>query len=317
MGSRYIITGAAGFIGSTLAETLLDRGHRVTGIDCFVDYYPRRIKEDNLSSARGREGFEFLEQDILTADWDALLRDAAGVFHLAAQAGVRASWGESFRIYTDNNVLATQTVLEAIKGRGIPLVYASSSSVYGDTETLPMTEDLTPHPYSPYGVTKLAAEHLCLLYTRNFGVPTCSMRFFTVYGPRQRPDMAFHRFIKSALKGEPVTLFDDGGQTRDFTFVGDIVEGCIRAVEAGRPGGVYNLGGGNRISMNDVLTRMETVLGRPIEIRRGERQKGDMRHTYADTSRAAADLGFAPKVSLDEGLALEAAWIEERMALLV
>lgn len=316
MTRKHIITGAAGFIGSSLARTLLDRGDRVTGLDCFIDYYPRRIKEDNLAPLLAHEGFEFLETDILRADWTEVLKDAEAVFHLAAQAGVRASWGDSFRIYTDNNVLATQTVLEALKGRGIPLVYASSSSVYGDTDVLPMTEDVTPRPYSPYGVTKLAAEHLCLLYTRNFGVPTASMRFFTVYGPRQRPDMAFHRFIRSGLTGQPITLFDDGEQTRDFTFVGDIVEGCIRAAEAGRPGGVYNLGGGNRISMNNVLTLLESVLDRKLTVNRGERQKGDMRHTYADTSRAVADLGFAPKVALAEGLDLEARWIRERLPIL-
>jgi UDP-glucose 4-epimerase len=308
---RALVTGAAGFIGSTLCELLLDRGAEVTGLDCFTDYYARSIKEQNLSALRAHARFRFVESALQSVALEPLLSGCTHVFHLAAQAGVRKSWGEDFRTYTSHNVDATQRLLEAAKG--LPLerfVYASSSSVYGDLAELPMREDAFVQPVSPYGVTKLAAEHLCHLYFVNHGVPTVSLRYFTVYGPRQRPDMAFNRFIRAALAGEPIRLYGDGGQTRDFTFVADAVAATAEAGGRGRPGAVYNIGGGSRVSMNEVLSILEGVLGRSIDVRREGSQKGDMRDTFADTTRARGDIGFSPRHTLAQGLAAEATWLE-------
>ena len=313
---KAIVTGAAGFIGSHLTSALLDRGAEVTGLDCFTDYYPRPIKDANLEVNRRRSGFQFVEDSVQTAPLDRLLDGATHVFHLAAQAGVRKSWGRDFRVYTENNVDATQRLLEACVGRPLHrFVYASSSSVYGDNVTFPMREDALPQPVSPYGVTKLAAEQLCYLYQVNHGVPAASLRYFTVYGPRQRPDMAFNRFIRAALKGEPITLYGDGEQTRDFTFVTDAVAATIAAGERGVPGRAYNVGGGSRVSVNHVLDIVARLAGRPLDIRREGSQKGDMRDTCADTSRARADLGFAPRVSLEDGLEAEYRWLSTTPAL--
>ncbi|MDQ3168555.1 MAG: NAD-dependent epimerase/dehydratase family protein [Acidobacteriota bacterium] len=312
-----LVTGAAGFIGSHLTAALLARGDRVTGVDCFTDYYPRAIKEANLAVNLGHANFTFVERAIADADFRTLLDGVTHVFHLAAQAGVRKSWGRDFQIYTVNNVDATQIVLEACVGRPIEkLVYASSSSVYGDAVAIPMTELALPQPVSPYGVTKLAAEQLCHLYTVNHGVPTASMRYFTVYGPRQRPDMAFHRFIRAALTGQPITLYGDGEQTRDFTYVADAVAATIAAGDQGRPGAVYNIGGGSRVSMNDVLEIVAQATGKTLDVRREPAQKGDMRDTFADTSRARADLGFAPTTSLADGIKAEAGWLQGALPLL-
>lgn len=305
-----LITGVAGFVGSTLARRLLRDGARVTGLDCFIDYYPRPLKEANLAPLLAERGFRFVESSIQQADLPSLLSEATHVFHLAAQAGVRKSWGRDFAIYTTNNVEATQVLLEAAVGRPIErLVYASSSSVYGDGTPLPMHEEARPHPLSPYGVTKLAAEHLCNLYHANYGVPCVSLRYFTVYGPRQRPDMAFNRFIRAALAGQPITLYGDGGQTRDFTFVDDAVAATAAAGTRGTPGAVYNIGGGARVSMNQVLETLAGIAGRRLDVRREDVQKGDMRDTYADTSRARHDLGFSPAVALADGLRAEYDWL--------
>ena len=307
---KTLVTGAAGFIGSHLCESLLADGHEVVGVDAFIPYYPREVKESNLSRARQQAGFRLVEGRLQELDLAPLLDGAAQVFHLAAQAGVRASWGRDFEIYTENNVLATQRLLEAAVAAGTPrVVYASSSSVYGDTRELPLREAGACQPVSPYGVTKLAAEHLCVLYERNFGLPTVSLRYFTVYGPRQRPDMAFHRFLRAARDGAPITLYGDGSQTRDFTFVADIVRATRAAAEAGRPGCVYNVGGGERVAMSDVLARVERVTGRPLRVLRQPAQKGDMRDTFADTAAARRDLGFASTLDLDEGLAREWEWL--------
>jgi UDP-glucose 4-epimerase len=307
---RAIVTGAAGFIGSHLSQTLLDRGAEVIGLDCFTDYYPRALKQANLGALLGHPGFSLIESTIQRADLGALLDGATHVFHLAAQAGVRKSWGRDFGVYTTNNVEATQVLLEACVGKPLHrLVYASSSSVYGDAAQIPMREDALPRPVSPYGVTKLAAEHLCHLYSANHGVPATSVRYFTVYGPRQRPDMAFHRFLKAVLRNEPICVFGDGGQTRDFTFVADAVSATIAAGERGVPGRAYNVGGGSRVSLNDVLEVIGQVTGRAIRVERGPEQKGDMRDTYADTSLARSDLGFRPTVPLADGLAHEYRWL--------
>ena len=307
---KAVVTGAAGFIGSHLSEQLVNAGHAVTGIDVFTDYYPRDVKERNLAALRPNSSFTLCECALADADWPRLLDGVSWVFHHAAQAGVRKSWGRDFRVYTENNVEGTQILLEACKGRPLErLVYASSSSVYGDDVPMPMREDVRPRPVSPYGVTKLAAEQLCHLYHVNYGVPAVSMRYFTVYGPRQRPDMGFHRFLLAAMRNEPVTVFGDGRQTRDFTFVADAVAATIAAGERGVPGTTYNIGGGSRVSMNDVLKIIERVAGHPLKVTREAAQKGDMRDTYADTSLARRDLGFAPKVPLEEGIQAEYRWL--------
>jgi UDP-glucose 4-epimerase len=309
---RALVTGAAGFIGSFLCERLLADGHEVVGVDCFTDFYPRALKEANLARARDHRSFRLVEARLQDADLEPLLESAGAVYHLAAQAGVRASWGREFAHYTDHNVLATQRLLEAAVAAGGPrVVYASSSSVYGDSGTLPLHEDGPCRPVSPYGVTKLAAEHLARLYHRNHGLPTVSLRFFTVYGPRQRPDMAFHRFLRAARDGEPVAVFGDGLQTRDFTYVDDIVSAIRAAGLSGRPGSVYNVGGGERIALNDVLRLIEEVAARPLCIQRQEAQKGDMRDTFADTGAAARELGFRSTVGLHEGLRREWDWLRE------
>lgn len=308
---KALVTGGAGFIGSHLSERLLDQGAAVTAVDCFTDYYPRPIKERNLSGLLARTNYRFVEGALGDLDLPALVADSTHVFHLAAQAGVRKSWGREFRTYTTLNVDATQLLLEASVGQPLErFVYASSSSVYGDEVTLPMHEDAVLHPVSPYGVSKLAAEHLCHLYWINHGVPTVSLRYFTVYGPRQRPDMGFHRFLTAVGNGLPVTQYGDGLQTRDFTFVADAVRATADSAVRGAPGGVYNIGGGSRVSLRDVFELVARVTGRPVVIDRQPPQKGDMRDTYADTSRARRDLGFAPSVTLEQGLREMWAWME-------
>jgi nucleoside-diphosphate-sugar epimerase len=312
---KALVTGAAGFIGSTLADRLLRDGAHVVGLDSFADYYPRALKERNLAAARRDPDFRFVEARIQDADLRSLLADRTHVFHLAAQAGVRKSWGRDFNVYTTNNIEATQVLLEACVG--LPLervVYSSSSSVYGDDTPLPMREDALPQPVSPYGVTKLAAEQLCHLYYVNEQVPTVSLRYFTVYGPRQRPDMGFHRFLRATLLEQPITVYGDGEQTRDFTYVHDAVAANLAAAARGVPGRVYNIGGGSRVSVNAVLEMIARVSGRQPIINVDPAQKGDMRHTYADTSRAQTDLNFAPSVGLEEGLAAEHAWLADLLA---
>ena len=307
---KALVTGAAGFIGSHLSERLLTLGAEVTGLDCFTDYYPRERKEHNLANLRSNTRFTLVEAPLADADLEALLDGVTHVFHLAAQAGVRKSWGQDFRVYTVNNVEGTQLLLEACVGRPIErFVYASSSSVYGDEAVLPMREDVRLQPVSPYGVTKLAAEQLCYLYHANHGVPTVSLRYFTVYGPRQRPDMGFSRFLRAAMRGDAVTQFGDGRQTRDFTFVADAVAATVSAATLGTPGAVYNIGGGSRIELLDVFRLIERIVGHPLRIEQIEAQHGDMRDTYADTSRARAELGFSPAVALDAGLRAQYDWI--------
>ena len=311
---RALVTGAAGFIGSTLVEHLLDAGADVVGIDSFTDYYPRPLKERNLSAARTNPRFRFFESRIQDADLRRLLADRTHVFHLAAQAGVRKSWGHDFRVYTENNIEATQVLLEACSTARLDrFVYASSSSVYADRVEMPMREDALPQPVSPYGVSKLAAEQLCYLYHVNFGIPSVSLRYFTVYGPRQRPDMGFHKFLRATIRGEPITVYGDGEQTRDFTFVSDAVSATAAAATRGVPGRVYNIGGGSRVSVNQVLDMIGRVSGRRPLITVDPAQKGDMRHTYADTWLARTDLGFQPMVDLEAGLAAEYKWLSQEL----
>jgi UDP-glucose 4-epimerase len=309
---RALVTGVAGFVGSTLAERLVDSGADVVGVDCFTDYYPRPMKERNLAALRRHERFRFVESRVQDADLGALLADRTHLFHLAAQAGVRKSWGRDFVVYLENNIEATQVLLEACTRLALDrIVYASSSSVYGDDTPMPFHEDAVPRPVSPYGVSKLAGEQLCYLYHVNFGLPTVSLRYFTVYGPRQRPDMGFHRFLRATILGEPITVYGDGEQTRDFTFVADAVGATIAAATRGVPGRVYNIGGGSRVSINQVFEMIGRITGSQPRLNLDPAQKGDMRHTYADTSRARCDLAFAPTVGLEEGLAAEYRWLAE------
>ncbi len=309
---KIVVTGAAGFIGSNLCRELLARGHFVTGIDAFTDYYPRWIKERNAASLRGEPGFELLEADLDAMDLAPVLAGADAVFHLAAQAGVRASWGRSFDVYTRNNIQVTQKLLEASRDLGLKkFVYASSSSVYGLTPVLPMAETNPVQPLSPYGVSKLAAEQLCFLYFKNFGVPAVSLRFFTVYGPSQRPDMAFHKFFKALAEDRELTVFGDGRQTRDFTFVADIVRANLAALEAGRPGETYNIGGGHRRPLAEVIGVMEAVSGATARVRWADRQKGDVPDTWADIAKARRDLDYSPRTELEDGLRQEWLWVRE------
>lgn len=306
---RCVVTGCAGFVGSNLSDALIQRGHEVVGIDCFTDYYPRHAKMANISALLASPGFTLVDADLLEYDLHRLLQGADYLFHEAAQAGVRASWGQNFSIYTQNNILATQKLLEAARGSSLRrFVYASSSSIYGDAVDLPVHEGTIPRPISPYGVSKLAAEHLCHLYWLSFGVPTVALRYFTVYGPRQRPDMGFHRFIKALLSGDEIVIYGDGEQTRDFTFVSDAIAANLACMDAPVSGQTFNIGGGSRISVNRVLELLEAISGRKARIRHIENQKGDVRDTFADTSRARQSLDFRPSVSTEEGLRRQLEW---------
>ena len=304
---KTLVTGCAGFIGSHLVDKLLDLGYEVTGIDCFTDYYSRAIKKANLSNALQNNNFKLIEEDILNMH---KFPAVDYVFHLAAQAGVRASWGKSFEIYTRNNIEATQKLLEFYKDFAIKkFVYASSSSVYGDAE-LPMKEDSLLKPVSPYGVTKLAGENLCYLYWKNYGVPTVSLRYFTVYGPGQRPDMAIHKFVKAILNNEEITVYGDGTQTRDFTFVDDAVDANLLAAENNIKGEVFNVGGGSRISVNSLIAEIEKIVGKKAKVKYVEKQKGDVRDTWADVSKVKEMLNWKSKTGINEGLEKFTRWFK-------
>lgn len=309
---KCLVTGCAGFIGSTLAERLLLEGYQVKGIDIFTDYYSRALKERNLSPLLKNKKFTFLEEDILKTDPIELLKNIDIVFHQSAQAGVRASWGDDFIVYTDNNIRATQILLEAAKEVNLQrFIYASSSSVYGEREDLPMREEDPLYPSSPYGVTKLAAENLCYLYYLNYGIPTISLRYFTVYGPKQRPDMAFHRFGRAILKREEITIFGDGRQSRDFTYIDDAVEANLLAAKSSAQGEVFNIGGGSQVLLIEAIEILEELAGEKALLKNVEVQKGDVRHTRALTKRARDILGFQPKISIREGLREELQWLRE------
>lgn len=312
-----IVTGSAGFIGSTLTDRLLEKGEKVMGVDCFRDYYDPAMKRKNLSSAMRNENFRLLEldlsRDMLPDEKDLTGGQAFIIYHLAAQAGVRRSWGSQFSTYIRDNVAATQNLLEwCLKAEKLSnFVFASSSSVYGNVSKLPMEEDTTvPRPYSPYGVTKLAAENLVSLYHSNMNVPTVSCRFFTVYGPRQRPDMAFHRFMAAGLSNRPIHVYGSGEQTRDFTFVGDVVGGLISAANH-TDGEVFNLGGGNRVSLNYSLAAIEDVMGKKLQQVREKTEYGDVKDTRASTEKARRILDWKPIVPLELGLEAEYRWLKD------
>ena len=309
---RTLVTGCAGFIGSHLTDSLLADGHEVLGVDCFNDNYARAIKRTNLESAQQYGAFDFVPLDLSRGGLEDIVDEVEVIFHLAAEPGVRSSWGGRFENYLRNNILATQKLLETVKERGAGqrVVYASTSSVYGHAEMLPTPEDALPQPYSPYGVTKLAAEELCNLYWGNHGVETVALRFFSVYGPRQRPDMAFNHFCRAALRGEALHVFGDGGQTRDFTYVLDIVQAArAAATTPDAVGGVYNVGGGCRVSVNDALSLVAGYADRPLDVRYEEVVCGDVRDTGADTTRARNDLGYAPAYTFADGLLAEFEWM--------
>ena len=308
-GKKILVTGHTGFKGAWLSLVLNEFGARVYGISLK----PEDVRGNFYNIVRLNKKIKSYYIDL--SEYKKLYKTINKIkpeiiFHLAAQAGVRKSWGADFAVYTELNIDATQRLLEASVSRRIErFVYASSSSVYGDAAPIPMLETARPAPLSPYGVTKLAAEHLCMLYHANYNVPTVAVRYFTVYGPRQRPDMAFHRFLKAIHHNEPLSLYGDGEQTRDFTFVEDAVAATIAAAERGAPGSVYNVGGGSRISMNEILDVMAECTGKAPDVQRGETQRGDMRDTFADTTRAKTDLGFTPRVILRDGILAEYQWL--------
>jgi nucleoside-diphosphate-sugar epimerase len=296
-----------------LAQKLLEQGDQVIGIDQFNDYYDPSLKRQNAHILAKYPEFKLIEADIQALDWRQLLQGVEVLFHQAAQAGVRASWGDGFRQYTERNINATQIILEAAKETPSlqRMVFASTSSVYGNAETMPTPETLCPQPVSPYGITKLAAERLCWLYHQNFNVPVTALRYFTVYGPRQRPDMAFHKFFQAAIAGKPIGIYGDGKQTRDFTFISDAVAANLAAAVVPEAlGEVFNIGGGSRVVLLDVLDTMEKVIGKPIERLHQGLARGDARHTAADVTKARTILGYNPQVSLAEGLAQEWQWIQ-------
>lgn len=311
---RALVTGVAGFIGSTIADALLARGDRVLGVDCFTPYYERADKEANLTAARRSERFELIEADLRTDAIDPLLDGIDVVFHQSAQAGVRLSWSDGFADYAGHNIIATQRLLEGCKRAGrTKVVYASSSSVYGNAAAYPTTEDDLPQPHSPYGVTKLAAEHLCNLYAANWKIPTASLRYFTVYGPRQRPDMAIHRLLTAALAGDTFPLYGDGSAVRDFTYVDDVVAANFAAADQDcAPGTVVNIAGGSSITMNDLLALVAEVAGGAPRIDRLPPQPGDVARTGGTIERAGLLLGWKPSVDLRAGLAKQAAWHRTR-----
>ncbi len=308
---RIFVTGAAGFIGSQLCRALIQNGESVIGVDSFTDFYPRWIKEKNIQPLLNHPKFEFLYEDIITLDLNEVMEKVEAVFHLAAQPGVRTSWGDDFSIYTKNNIDVTQRILESAKNISLrKFIYASSSSVYGLSPQFPMRESQLLYPYSPYGVTKLAAEHLCFLYHRNYGIPCVSLRFFTVYGPGQRPDMAFHRFLKAIGDEKEIKVYGDGQQTRDFTYIDDIIRANVSSLTNGRPGETYNIGGGTQIKLADIIPILEKICRKTIRIKFQEGQKGDVRHTFADIRKAKKDLNYNPQISLEDGLKEEWNWIQ-------
>jgi UDP-glucuronate 4-epimerase len=304
---RYVVTGAAGFIGSHLAEALAAEGHEVVGVDSFTDYYDPELKEQNAA------GLDIVRADLAEDPLGELFAGAEGVFHLAGQPGVRASWGHDFEHYVRRNLLATQRVLEAAADMGVRVVFASSSSVYGDAERYPTPENAVPQPLSPYGITKLACEHLVRTYVRSGGLEAIVLRYFTVYGPRQRPDMAFTRMLHALAEGGAFEVYGDGSQSRGFTYVADAVAATVQAMGRAPAGAVYNVGGGSEASMLEAIAAAEQISGRTLEMRFLPVAVGDVRRTAADTTRIREALGWIPQVSLDDGLRAQWEWASSRV----
>jgi UDP-glucuronate 4-epimerase len=314
--TTYLVTGCAGFIGSHLCDSLLEDGHSVVGVDAFTPTYPRSLKERNLRDALSNSRFRLAELDLAIADGALVeaVADAELVFHMAAQPGVRTSWGASFEHYVHRNLLATQRVFEAAAEVGLRVVLASSSSVYGNVETGASQESAALQPISPYGVTKLGCEHLARAYAKSFDLDVVTLRYFTVFGPRQRPDMAFTRIAAAVVDGTPFEVFGSGEQSRDFTYVADAVAATVLAGEHAPSDSVYNVGGGEEATVNRVLELVEEIAGRPVEILRTKKMRGDVRRTSADTSALRAECSWVPSVSLREGLRAQLKWYEELRA---
>jgi UDP-glucuronate 4-epimerase len=302
---RYLVTGAAGFIGSQLLRTLVERGHDAVGWDAFTDYYDPALKEENardLPVAR----VDIAEDELDVGGYD-------GIFHLAGQPGV-ASFGDVFPVYVRQNVLASRRLFEEAAAAGTRIVFASSSSIYGDAASYPTPEDTIPRPLSPYGITKLACEHLARAYALEFGLDVATVRYFTIYGPRQRPDMAFTKMVSCLAEGRPFDLYGDGSQSRSFTYVDDAVAATIAAMERAPGGATYNVGGGAEVSVLEAIETLGRVSGRRLEIVRHPRREGDAARTAADTARIRADLGWEPETSFEEGLAAQWRWAAARVA---
>ena len=303
----YAVTGAAGFIGSHLVQALIDAGHEVRAVDAFTGHYDPALKKENAA------GFEVVQLDLAEEPLEPVLEGVDGIFHLAAKPGVRSGWGTDFRDYVHDNVIATQRLFDTAAAAGVRVVWASSSSVYGDAESFPTREDAVPQPISPYGVTKLTCEHLAHTYAKNFGLEAVALRYFTVYGPRQRPDMAFTRLVHALAAGRPFGLYGDGSQSRGFTYVGDVVAATIAAMDAAPEGSLYNVGGGSEATMREVIEKLEAISGRKLDLNLGEPAAGDVRRTAADTSRIRSELGWEPKVPLEDGLAAQWEWAAARV----
>jgi UDP-glucuronate 4-epimerase len=305
---RYLVTGAAGFIGSHLTEALLEQGHDAVGLDSFTDYYDTVRKRENAA------GLDVVEGDLLDVDLDALLDSVDGVYHLAGQPGVRASFGPGFEHYVSRNVHASARLFESAARHRLRIVYASSSSVYGDAETYPTGEDALPRPISPYGVTKLCVEHLAYAHARTTGLDAVGVRYFTVYGPRQRPDMAFTPLLEALDAGVPFRLYGDGSASRSFTFVADAVVGTIAAMARGREGELYNIGGGEEAAMTDAIALAERIADRELHVERHGAAAGDVRRTRADVRKAEGQLGWRPTTPLADGLRAQWEWVAARVA---
>ena len=310
-----LITGVAGFIGSSLAAKLLKDNFNVIGIDSFTNNYSARIKEKNIENCLKHTNFSLIRQDLDTLDLSASVEKADYFFHLSAQPGVRASWGKEFATYVKNNISVTQKILESLKNNTTlkKFVFASSSSVYGNQSSM-MNEDTSlTRPVSPYGVTKLAAENLANLYFKNYGVPTISLRYFTVYGPKQRPDMAFTRFFYSIIKEQKLTIFGNGEQTRDFTYVDDVVKATMNAAASDHVGEILNIGGGSVFSLMQITEFMKEITEQKLEINFKKEQKGDVKHTSADISKAEKLINYKSNTDIKYGLTQQYEYIKNNL----
>jgi nucleoside-diphosphate-sugar epimerase len=313
--SRFLVTGCAGFVGSHLCDALVSGGDSVLGVDAFTDYYDRSVKDHNVAQLLGRDGFTLVEDDLVETAIDELLDGCDGVFHLAAQPGVRGSFGATFARYASDNILATQRVFEAASSAGVRVVWASSSSIYGNAESYPTREDARPTPISPYGVTKLTCEHLAGAYASSAGLDAVAMRYFTVYGPRQRPDMAFTRICSALASGGTFRVFGSGDQSRDVTYVADAVAATVAAMERGTAGAAYNVGGGSETSLREAIAICEELGGQALDLVFEPVATGDVRRTAADTTRAASDLDWEPQVSIEDGLRRQLEWVTDELGL--
>ena len=308
--SRYVVTGCAGFVGSHLTDALVGAGHEVLGVDALSDYYDPKLKRANLADALRSDAFSLVEGDLLELPVESLFAGADGVFHLAAQPGVRGSWGASFATYVRDNIVASQRVFEVAAKAGVRCVWTSSSSIYGNAAAYPTREDARPEPISPYGVTKLACEHLADAHRTAFAINHVVLRFFTIYGPRQRPDMAFTRLLGALVGGTPFHVYGTGEQSRDVTYVADAVTAMVAAMDGAPAGAVFNVGGGTEATLSDVIALAEELTGRQLDARYERAMEGDVRRTSADTTLIRGELGWQPSADLRSGLDAQLAWVK-------